>query len=132
MAPEQILTNTGYDYSIDIWSLGCCLYEMVSGDPPFRGETIEEMRDELLQDDIVMKDFFSKQFVSLLNGLMDKDVQQRLTLDEVKKHAFFKNVDWALVLEGNLKAPIIPKAKNEGDTQNIDKKIKAQDIFVHS
>jgi len=33
MAPE--IFNKQYDKSVDIWSLGCCLFEMVSGYPPF-------------------------------------------------------------------------------------------------
>ena len=37
MAPEMLNeTNDGYDYSIDIWSFGCCLYELVVGFPPFK------------------------------------------------------------------------------------------------
>lgn len=41
IAPEVILDNKGYGLSYDIWSLGCCLYEMVVGDPPFKN--IENM-----------------------------------------------------------------------------------------
>ena len=37
LAPE-ILTKKGYDYKVDCWSLGCLLYEMVGGLPPFMSE----------------------------------------------------------------------------------------------
>jgi serine/threonine protein kinase len=37
LAPEVYSCEEGYDYSVDIWSLGCTLYEMVAGYPPFQG-----------------------------------------------------------------------------------------------
>jgi serine/threonine protein kinase len=36
MAPEVFLNGeSGYDESTDVWALGCCMYEIVVGNPPF-------------------------------------------------------------------------------------------------
>jgi len=45
-APELIFGNTDYDSSIDIWSFGCVVAEMLLGKPLFQGETTV---DQLLQ-----------------------------------------------------------------------------------
>ena len=36
MAPE-ILSGAKYDHSVDVWSLGCVFFEMLTGYPPFTG-----------------------------------------------------------------------------------------------
>jgi len=35
MAPEVFNAPDGYSFSYDLWSLGCFLYELVVGEPPF-------------------------------------------------------------------------------------------------
>jgi serine/threonine protein kinase len=42
MAPE-IFDKREYDSKVDLWSMGCVLYEMLVGGPPFRGATPGEL-----------------------------------------------------------------------------------------
>jgi cell cycle protein kinase DBF2 len=41
MAPE-VLRGDEYDYTVDYWSLGCMLFEALTGFPPFAGSTADE------------------------------------------------------------------------------------------
>lgn len=41
MAPE-VLRGDEYDFTVDYWSLGCMLFEALTGFPPFAGSTADE------------------------------------------------------------------------------------------
>lgn len=41
MAPE-VLRGKPYTFAVDFWSLGCILFELLAGFPPFTGQTPEE------------------------------------------------------------------------------------------
>ncbi|KAH0627228.1 hypothetical protein JD844_002730 [Phrynosoma platyrhinos] len=82
IAPEVIKGN---DFSIasDLWSLGCLLYEMFSGRPPFFSESITELTEQILNEDpfpliqqgsAVPKP--SSDFLNLLISLLQKDPRE--------------------------------------------------------
>ena len=47
MSPEIINSNL-YDHKIDIWSLGCVLYEMIMLKPPFNSKSIYHLMKNIL------------------------------------------------------------------------------------
>jgi len=52
MAPEQVRGEDQLTGGVDIYALGCLLYQMISGEPPFDGETIMEIFEHHLFTDV--------------------------------------------------------------------------------
>jgi serine/threonine-protein kinase len=48
MSPEQMMSAKAADARADIWALGCILFELVSGQPPFIGNTLPEICSRIL------------------------------------------------------------------------------------
>ena len=52
MSPEQLREERDLDQRTDVYSLGCMLYEMLSGEPPYTGRTLTEVASRILRGPI--------------------------------------------------------------------------------
>ena len=72
-----------------------------------------------------MKSYFSQEATSLLSQLLERDPSKRIGHDkdaaDLKKHAFFNDVDWTLIANREHEMPYKPKVKGPEDTSCIDK-----------
>ena len=51
MSPEQLRASKNVDARSDIWAIGIMLYELLTGAPPFDGETMTAVCASILQDE---------------------------------------------------------------------------------
>jgi eukaryotic-like serine/threonine-protein kinase len=49
MSPEQLREEPDLDVRTDVYSLGCVLYEMLAGEPPYTGRTLTEVATRILR-----------------------------------------------------------------------------------
>jgi serine/threonine-protein kinase len=50
MAPEQVTSSKTVDRRADVWSLGACLFEMITGQPPFRADNLLELGAKIVHE----------------------------------------------------------------------------------
>jgi len=118
IAPE-IIQGTGHSSAVDWWTLGILVYEMLLGTTPFKGPTRNQTFNNILLQKPVFPKKVSAPAKSLMVQLLVKNENARLGsksgAGDIKAHAFFKEVKWALLR--NETPPIIPQVANELDTR---------------
>lgn len=120
IAPE-VLLRSPYTTTVDFWSLGAIMYEMLFGAPPFLDETprgtalkIVRWRQTL---EFPSEPPISDVAIDLISRLLCNE-NDRLDFDGIKNHPFFDGIDWANLQ--NMKSPIVPEVQDELDTSNFD------------
>ncbi|KAI5073666.1 hypothetical protein GOP47_0011679 [Adiantum capillus-veneris] len=107
LAPEIIL-GEGHGSAVDWWTFGIFLFELLYGRTPFKGAdhevTLMNVVTQLLRfppDDEFAQSPPSIAAQDLIRGLLVKDPTKRLAAvrgaSEIKQHAFFAGVNWALI-----------------------------------
>ncbi|XP_012384910.2 serine/threonine-protein kinase 36 isoform X4 [Dasypus novemcinctus] len=87
MSPE-LVEERPYDHTADLWSVGCILYELAVGTPPFYTTSIFQLVSLILKDPVRWPSTISPCFKNFLQGLLTKDPQQRLSWPDLLYHPF--------------------------------------------
>uniref|UniRef100_A0A8C1TPG7 non-specific serine/threonine protein kinase n=1 Tax=Cyprinus carpio TaxID=7962 RepID=A0A8C1TPG7_CYPCA len=87
MSPE-LVEEKPYDHSADLWSLGCILYELHTGAPPFYTNSIFQLVQLIVRDPVKWPDNMSQDCLSFLKGLLMKDPEKRLSWPDLLHHPF--------------------------------------------
>ena len=126
LAPE-VIEKKGYNNSADWWSLGCLMYEMLSGNPPFKieGTNIYSIK---FNEPLKMDNCFSEEAKDLINKLLNVDPTKRLGygkngVEELKSHPYFKDVNWEKLKNMEETPPFIPEIRDSMDLKYIEIKV---------
>ncbi|CAI2376621.1 unnamed protein product [Moneuplotes crassus] len=128
MAPEM-LCGVPHNLTIDFYTFGCLLHEMISGFPPHYSRNQQEMNNLIMFGTEELNFACSKELKQLISWCLNKEGDLRpQSVDDIKTHAFFKEVSWKAVENRSLKAPWIPPLKNHFNQNLTDIKIIGNQI----
>ena len=97
-SPPEVLLNGNISYSADLWSYGCLIYELLTGKTPFEGSNDQETLQNILNVDYNFPQDLPQVAKDLISKLLRKVESERLNIQEVKAHPFFKGIiDFALI-----------------------------------
>jgi calcium/calmodulin-dependent protein kinase I len=89
VAPE-VLNASGYGKEVDMWSIGVITYILLCGFPPFYGDTVPEIFEQIMEANFDYPEEYwgtvSKEAKDFINKLLVVDSDKRLTASDALRH----------------------------------------------
>ncbi|XP_063307564.1 rho-associated protein kinase 1 [Pelobates fuscus] len=129
ISPEVLKSQGGdgyYGRECDWWSVGVFLYEMLVGDTPFYADSLVGTYSKIMnhKNSLTFPEDsdISKEAKNLICAfLTDREIRLgRNGVEEIKRHLFFKNDQWAWETLRDTVAPVVPDLSSDIDTSNFD------------
>ncbi|KAF9889136.1 serine/threonine protein kinase psk1 [Aspergillus nanangensis] len=124
MAPE-VVQGKPYGKACDWWSLGALGYDLLTGSPPFVANNNAKLQEKILKQKLPLPYFLGPDAKDLLIRLLRKDPSKRLgyhmpkDLQTIKKHRFFRKIDWKALERREITPPISPVVTDPALAENF-------------
>ncbi|OAF68393.1 hypothetical protein A3Q56_03828, partial [Intoshia linei] len=125
IAPEIILYQP-YNKSVDFWSLGVLIYEMLTGMAPFEGDDEDDLFYHISNNNVTYhQKFMSKEAISICKALLVRNPSKRLgcTPDgerRLKENFFFRRLDWIKIENKEVQPPFKPDVPKISSIKDVD------------
>lgn len=121
VAPE-VINKQAHGKAVDWWALGILIFEMLAGYPPFYDETAHGVYQKVLAAKFIFPTHFDQQAKDLISRLLTSDRNRRIGClkggsEDVKKHKWFRGLNWAALFNKQLEAPIQPVFSSADSTE---------------
>ena len=89
MAPE-ILENKGHGFEVDVWSLGCILFTILVGKPPFETHSLKETYTRIRRCEYIIPDTVNQYARRIFRSIFVRDPSKRPTVNDVIYDKFLR------------------------------------------
>ncbi|GAB0097204.1 Serine/threonine-protein kinase PLK4 [Sergentomyia squamirostris] len=89
MSPE-VASRTAHGPPADVWSVGCMLYTLLVGHPPFSTSATTMTLNRVVTSPCQIPEYLSSEAKDLLNRLLEKCPEERIPLEEIPEHPFMR------------------------------------------
>lgn len=87
IAPE-ILTKKGHSFEVDVWSIGCIMYTLLIGKPPFETGTLRETYSKIKKCEYKVPKDISQVAIGMIVKMLQSDPKRRPSVAQLQKHEF--------------------------------------------
>ncbi|CAH1373592.1 unnamed protein product [Tenebrio molitor] len=89
ISPE-VLSRTSHGLEADVWGLGCLLYNLLVGSPPFDTHGVKNTLNRIVSASYHLPSHLSVEAKDLINSLLQKNPKDRIKLDQILDHPFIR------------------------------------------
>ncbi|KAG7889855.1 hypothetical protein KL936_002529 [Ogataea polymorpha] len=126
----EVVRGDEYGVKTDWWSLGCVMFDLLTGSPPFTGNNHKTIIDRILKQKPKYPFYLTSDAKDLLAKLLNKNPQKRLDVDsdwsKFTNHRFFRYFRWQDLCDRKVPAPIIPTITDPEKAENFDARFTSQ------
>ena len=127
--PPELVKGEAYSMAVDWWSFGVLVYEMLTTKTPFFSDQGRRVIFAgIVNSEPVFHNGFTPSAKTFIQGLLKKESTKRLGMgkkgvNEIKKHAWFAEIDWSKLLAKEVQPPWTPDVKGAMDFRYVPKRL---------
>ena len=85
-----MINKKGHSYEVDVWSLGCILYTLLLGKPPFETSSLKDTYSKIRKNDYFIPDNrITRESVLLIQRCLSHEPYNRPTMAQISTDPFF-------------------------------------------
>lgn len=89
ISPE-VASRGSHGLEADVWGLGCLLYTLLVGSPPFDTPAIKSTLTKVVMSNYTLPSHLSPEAKDLINSLLQKNPKDRMKLEQILEHPFIR------------------------------------------
>ncbi|KAG8955739.1 camp-dependent protein kinase catalytic subunit [Tulasnella sp. 424] len=133
LAPE-VIQQKGYNKSVDWYSVGILIFEMLAGYPPFYIEPSAQqgagshvqLYEKIIAGVVHYPPFFDHLAVDIIKNCLTTDLSKRYGnmkygSKDIFGHQWFAEVGWEKIYKKEIPPPFVPRIEGEGDSSQFDR-----------
>lgn len=90
IAPE-ILTKKGHSYEVDIWSIGCVMYTLLVGQPPFETKTLKDTYSKIKKCEYRVPSYLRKSAADMVIAMLQSNPEHRPAIGDLLNYEFLNS-----------------------------------------
>ncbi|CAH1776949.1 unnamed protein product [Owenia fusiformis] len=113
ISPE-IAMRGAHGLESDVWSLGCMLYTMLVGRPPFDTQGVKTTLNKVILADFDMPANLSPEAKHLIHSLLKKAPKDRLKITDILSHPFMTRQPLSAYTHNDMRKPMVEASMDSG------------------
>ena len=110
----QVLNKEGHGFPADVWALGCVMFALLVGQPPFETSTLKETYSRIAENRFTVPETVSPAAANLIRQLLAARPTARPAVAAIARDPFFQvgeDIMWA----NNMKILLLLKVSHISD-----------------